>query len=755
MAASTGNGVRFLLLCATILLPGCERASAPGRDSRSGDAASVAKATASLPDEPSPPFRNVEQPTPYVGDEACTPCHEEAASAYQAHGMARSFHPWTREALIEAPLDAPLYHARTGFYYSVVEAGGELYQEEFLVGPGGGRIHELRRRMDYVMGSGNVARTYFSEENGRLFQLPLTWYREGGWDFSPGYEVDNPRFSRLMPDACLACHGSYPDTIRFLEGKYAHVSPGIGCERCHGPGALHVAERSAGPPPDSAYDDSIVGPSHLPFERRLDICEQCHVHTPVTVLREGRDAFSYLPSQPLSDHAAFFKAAGSIDLVSHADRLRQSACFIATRRTQRRLECATCHDPHQPVPYLDARNQPCRSCHAAAALQQLLASSPAAEDHGATANCVSCHMPSVEERTVPHGSFTDHWIRVVGDSPEPIQASEPGDRPLEPYFERDRTGPDADIYQRMAEIVFATRETDAPLLRDAAERLEGALETDTTHGDAHFLLGLAYRQLGATDHAIHALERSVRIDPDRPERLHALARAHESAGSDPATVARLYQRALELQPALAWIRADYADFLYAQGRRDAAEEAYRAALAERPSLVAAAFNLGTLLTEQGRLAEAAEAFRGAVRLDPSLAEALVTLFQIRAPGNTVTGARILGSPLATLPVRDRGPDAARLTLGGRAAEPGALFVNVPRGASVRVLMPDGTLVRDLPPQEGRTRAWDLLTWTGTPVASGLYQVHVRGTDASGRPLVLQRFSFGVVRSGSSRNPRDG
>ena len=86
-----------------------------------------------------------------------------------------------------------------------------------------------------------------------------------------------------------------------------------------------MKQRTAQVPRDSGYDNTIVNPARLPLERRIDGCEQCHVHTAVAVLREGKNAFSYLPSQPLRDQYAFFKVAGSIDVVSHADRLRQSA----------------------------------------------------------------------------------------------------------------------------------------------------------------------------------------------------------------------------------------------------------------------------------------------------------------------------------------------------------------------------------------------------------------------------------------------
>lgn len=716
-----------LFFSAVVALAGCDR---PGKSST----------TASLPDEPSPSFRNVETPTSYVGDASCTTCHALETSAYRQHAMASSFHRWTRATRIETPLDTPLYHAPTGFYYAVVDSGGQRYQVEFVMGPGGRRLNELRKRIDYVMGSGYVAVTYFTEENGRLFQLPLTWYRTHGWDFSPGYEINNARFDRLMPDRCISCHSSYPQPLPYLEGKYAELRPGIGCERCHGPGALHVEERSAGVHRDSSYDKTIVNPARLPLERRLDVCEQCHVHTAVTVLREGKNDFSYVPSQPLRDQAAYFKAGG-IDIVSHADRLRQSACFVATRTTSRPLECATCHNPHQPAPENQARNQPCASCHAPGVLEQRLARSASLKDHAPASDCVSCHMPKTDVKAVLHGAFTDHWIRVAtrGSAPEARRYTA---GPIEPYYERDKTGPESKVYQGMGGIVYATQANSSRALSDAVAGLDRALGKDTTRGEAHFLLGVAYNQLGKTNEAIRALEQSVRIDSNRPDRLRALAQAYERAGRTPA-VGHLYRRALALQPALAWIRADYADFLQAQGQRDEAEKAYRSALIEQPNLAVAWFNLGTLLMEQDRRREASDAFSEAVHLNPLLAQALAPLLEVRTTGNLVTGVRSLGSPLQSLPVRARGPRAVQLTVTPGA--PALVFLNAPPRGFVQVLKPDGALVRALPTGDGGSLSWNLLTETGSPIAGGVYRARVQGRDASGRSLAPQLLYIGVVR----------
>ncbi|MEP7000877.1 MAG: tetratricopeptide repeat protein [bacterium] len=656
--------------------------------------------------------------------------------------MAQSFHRWTPSARIETVLEKPLYNAPSGYSYTVVEVGHQLYQVESMGAAGGKAVHQLRRRMDYVMGSGAVGQSYFTEENGRLFQLPLTWYRERGWDFSPGYEKNNGRFDRLMPDRCIACHSSYPRALPHLEGKYADLPPGIGCERCHGPGALHVAERTAAIRPDSGVDRTIVNPARLSLQRRVDVCEQCHVHTSVAVLREGKDAFSFLPSQLLRDQYAFFRVSGSIDIVSHADRLKQSKCFIATRTSARPLECATCHNPHAPPPDARTRNQPCLSCHTTAALAQRLTRSPAVAAHAPAADCVSCHMPREQERAV-HGSFTEHWIRIPEAGAARAAPTPYADGPIEPYFERDKRGPDAKVYQGMGEIVYATLAGNHQVLGDGVAALDSALGGQTSRANAHFLLGVANQQLGLTEESIRALEQSVRADSNRPEVLRALAQAYSRTARAPAEINRLYERALAMQPALAWIRAEYAGFLEEQGRRDEAKTAYRRALDEQPSLAVAWFDLGAIFAEEGRTSESSSAFKKAVELDPLLAQGLSPLIRIGTTGKVVTSVK----SLAVLPVRAQDSRAPHVAVDA-SGTPAVLFLGVPARGFVQVLTADGTPLRSLPSGAGGTVRWDVLSETGNPIPGGLYRAIVKGYDASGRAAAPQSFYFGVVRQRS-------
>lgn len=689
------------------------------------------------------PFLNVRAGTEYVGDATCVGCHAEEAAVYARSSMAQSFHRWTPSDRVERVLSIPLLNKPSGYSYVVEEEAGALYQVEFVSGPDGTRLNPLRRRMDWVMGSGHVARTYFTEENGRLFQLPLTWYRDHGWDFSPGYELSNARFDRLLPDRCVACHSSFPKETPYLEGKHAAWRPGIGCERCHGPGALHVAARTTKAPLDSIVDHTIVNPARLSLDRRVDICEECHVHTAVSVLREGKSAFSYRPSQPLADQYGYFKAAGSIDVVSHADRLRQSRCYLGSLASERPLECATCHNPHQPAATGPARNAPCAQCHSAASLAQRTAASPAARDHRAGSDCVRCHMPRTVERTVPHGAFTEHWIRVVRDSAPPVVART-GDALIEPYFARDSAGPDAAIYSAMGGIVYATLATDARAMGRAATALDSALGSDHSRREALFLLGAASEQLGRTRQAIRALERALQVDSMRPDALRALAQAYVRDGRRAREIEPLYKRALEVQPALAWVRAEYADWLRNEGRRDDASREYRAALAEQPSLATAWFGLGLLLID--RPDSATTPFAEAVRLDASLAEALAPLLQVTTDDKKVSAARVL--PVAVPFASPSNPLGAGVTLtpNGVTLDIG----NVPPRGFVLVSKPDGTLVCAIPTGDGGTVSWDFAIAPGSLLAEGLYRIRTQSRAPAGQLVSSPSRMMAVLRRTNSK-----
>ncbi len=583
-------------------------------------------------------FLNLAPDVAYVGDATCATCHEELYASYQTHGMAQSLYPLTAENAVEDFSGVEVRHEPTGFVYVAQRDGDRFVQEEYRVGPDGARDHQLTREMTHVVGSGSAARTYLAEEGGRLYQLPLTWYTQadggaGRWGLSPGYAEENARFDRTVPERCMACHNGTSEPVPFADGKYASLATGIGCESCHGPGALHAEARLGQPDAPDSVDVTIVNPKWLATDLRLDVCQQCHLNGEVSVLREGETAQSYRPGRPLSAHRAVFALAtddpNRVSVISHADRMRQSACFQESVA----MDCVTCHNPHEGFRDKGPQyfNATCQTCHAPDALQAAMPTPAAKEQHAAGANCFSCHMPKVVADDVPHASFTDHRIRVVGDD-RVVGTATSGD--LRPYFEADR---EDGVEEGMAYVIYARQGGGAAAFRRGVSLLEQRLDERPEAGEGQYLLGYAYLQTNRASQAVAPLQRALAVS-ENPERLNALAQAYEQTGRPPADAEKLYARAVALQPAAADVRVNYGRLLEAQGRLSEAVRQYRAAIAEEPWLAQAHVLLGGALAKGGDLPGAVAALREAVTLEPDQADALTNLGVLVAQGGQVDQA---------------------------------------------------------------------------------------------------------------------
>ena len=195
--------------------------------------------------------------------------------------MARSFHP------PEQLQPTTFFHEASRTWYSVAQRDGKSYQRRWRIGPGDKEIDVQELSIDYVMGSGNHARTYLHRtERGALIELPLGWYSEKGgtWAMSPGYDRDYILPPNTIAYECMSCHNAYPRIPAGHEQPgseplYSGALPeGIDCQRCHGPGANHVrmAQTGAG---SAAIRASIVNPKRLAPYRQMEVCMQCHLET--------------------------------------------------------------------------------------------------------------------------------------------------------------------------------------------------------------------------------------------------------------------------------------------------------------------------------------------------------------------------------------------------------------------------------------------------------------------------------------------
>ena len=324
-------------------------------------------------------------PALFVGNQACSGCHAGIYASYSRTPMAissgRDLRPLT---------PGSFRHAASQVRYEIDGNGlVRLFKGE----------RRDQRQLSYYIGSGVAGRTYAYARDGFLFEAPVTWYAQTrSWDVSPGYASDSvSRWNRPIEPSCLFCHASQ---TRWREGtQNAYADPafahdGVACERCHGPGSLHIEGKA-----------KMVNPAKLAPERRDAVCSQCHLSGQARVTRAGRQLTDYRPGDALSDFVAYFvpTAPGDFQVNSHVEKLAESVC---KRSAGERLWCGTCHDPHTvPAPSERAAwfRGKCLTCHAASQC----ARGP---------DCTACHMPkSPAADAAGHGVFTDHSIpRVPG-----------------------------------------------------------------------------------------------------------------------------------------------------------------------------------------------------------------------------------------------------------------------------------------------------------------------------------------------------
>ncbi|PAP77681.1 hypothetical protein BSZ37_15145 [Rubrivirga marina] len=649
-----------------------------------------------------PAFANLGADAEYVGAATCATCHEDIAATYASHGMANSMYRLTAATRVEPALDSAIVDPHTGFEYRVIETPDGLAQEERQVAGDGTEVARLVRPMEWVVGSGDAARTYFARRGDRLVELPLTWYTQDGgrWDFSPGYRASNPRFGRTMPDGCMSCHNAVPERVEGVEDAFVEIPEGIGCERCHGPGSVHVEARLASDGPAEGPDSTIVNPRWLPIDLRLDVCSQCHLHATVDVLRQGEDAFSYRPGRPLSAHEALFAVPGideggeGVAVVSHAARMQASACYQGSIATAAPLECVTCHDPHEGFESRPAgsRSAACLTCHA----DGLAEAVPVAlrREHAKTMGCVTCHMPRVEADDAPHSSFTDHWIRVVRGPVRGVEPEVGRSGVVAPLAARDREGDEGALTEGMAAVALGVRQqrqdpvaTGAQFIRIALDRLDAE-----AWPDARFLLGVALLQAGRADEAVGPLRAAAEAatPATRPQRLETLARALADAGRSQQAEA-IFRQAVDAQPRRPETHRELGRFELAQNRAEAGRAALREAVRLDPWDAEAHLLLGIAEAADG--GEGTDAWREAVRLDPELAAVVSSGVRVEA-GEVEplwTAQKAFGWP-ASAPLEPNasvvvystsGGALARGTWGDVARRLGSGVVVVSAGGSVR------------------------------------------------------------------------
>lgn len=343
----------------------------------------------------------------YAGSQTCMRCHKNIASSWS-----HTAHFRTSGSVKELPSD---WLQQKPFVFSdsvklIVEKGDSgLFQIEY--------IHNkvaLAKPFQMAIGSGDQAASFGYWQNGKLYQLPLTYFASiHGWANSPGFPAE-PYFNRPILIRCLECHASFAEASAGAEGlgsigiNSSTIIYGIDCERCHGPAANHVRYHTQHP--SEKQPKYIAVWKSLSRQQKLDACAVCH---------SGNDrdlqnsTFGFKPGDTLANYYFPF-SSGSAESDVHGKQMQllaSSRCFQMSKT----LECTSCHSPHQtPTHNAVALSASCIGCH-----QQ----GPHVDCPVATKlttplqnNCIDCHMPYMSSKKIniqgETGQTRDYLLRT-------------------------------------------------------------------------------------------------------------------------------------------------------------------------------------------------------------------------------------------------------------------------------------------------------------------------------------------------------
>ncbi len=365
----------------------------------------------------------------YVGMNECMSCHADKHATFIHTGMGKSLSlAQLKYSSADFNQIKPVYDAYKDLYYIPLLIDSNIYIKEYRL-ENQDTIYARTEKISYIVGSGHHTNSHLIERNGYVFQAPLTFYtQDGKWDLPPGFENgNNSGFERRIGLECMSCHNGLPQTDYQAENRYMQIPQGIDCERCHGPGEIHVREKRAGKVVDitKEIDYTIVNPAKLSWMRQIDLCQRCHLQGNA-VLKPGKSFADFKPGMRLSDvfdqFSPEFKGGDEFVMAAHAERFQMSKCFkanvkgdINSESAQVGFTCISCHDPHVSVRQtnLNKFNQKCVSCHNTS---QNDCSAPKDQLQLNQNNCVKCHMPASGTSDIPHVTVHDHYIRKPAHS---------------------------------------------------------------------------------------------------------------------------------------------------------------------------------------------------------------------------------------------------------------------------------------------------------------------------------------------------
>jgi Tfp pilus assembly protein PilF len=437
----------------------------------------------------------------------------------------------------------------------VTQRGGRRFHQVSLSDSQGRELIRQEQEVRFVIGSGTRTYSYLIDHQGYLLESPITWFSHARiWDLSPGFD-QSYLAGRPVRQACLFCHCNQTEHVAGTDNGYRPPifrGYAIGCERCHGPGELHVKRQQEDG--GKGVDDTIVNPGRLEPILRESVCQQCHLEGSDRVLRRGTQPFDFRPGLPLHQFLSVFVPSPKLGVkpqfVGQVEQMFASRCFQASAG---KLGCISCHDPHavpEPAQRVSFFRSRCLNCHEEKGCSLPPAKRRQTEEED---SCIRCHMPRRGTHDLPHTITTDHRIPRVPQQAEAPPAPELNLRgmPLLHFHRdqdlRDDPGVSRDLGIALMDLAMASSAMAERAIALGVPLLEEAVQHWPNDARAWEAKGRLLWLAGRHREAFSDMEKALSQSPPAEDILEAAATMATALGKDETALAYC-RRAVEINP---------------------------------------------------------------------------------------------------------------------------------------------------------------------------------------------------------------
>lgn len=565
---------------------------------------------------------NLHDTVKYVGMETCRSCHNDKFETFVETGMGMSFGKAEKERSSGVFHSLhPVFDKHSNLYYLPFWQNDSMFVREFRINDKKDTVHNRVEYIQYIIGSGQHTNSHLININGYVYQAPITFYTQKKiWDLPPGFENgNNSRFLRLINEECMSCHNALPGFDFQSDNKFTQVPHGIDCERCHGPGELHVQEKLKGNRVDTKKmaDYTIVNPSRLSWELQVDVCQRCHLQGNA-VLEPGKSFLDFRPGMRLNTIMSIFMPQYEGDepgfiMASHSQRLQQSYCFIESTKKNagNELTCITCHNPHVSVRKTGNQvfNTACQNCH-----QEKKCTEKKEVLEAKNHDCVLCHMPSNSTLDIPHVTVHDHNIR------KPVKSIQnQSEKKVVGLYAVNNPNPSKQMRIKAYLSQYEKFERDNTLWLDSAENLlisEGRANVDEwirlmyLKSDFQAIVQISSHYKGKEAWTWYRIARAMLLENKFPEALVAI------------------KKAVDLKPKSLDFLNEYAVILIQNNAKQEALEVLNNLLALQPKQARTLVNRGFLYEMEGKYNQSIADYQKALALDPDNQQAQINLKRV-------------------------------------------------------------------------------------------------------------------------------